>query len=411
MAAELHETELVAAAIRDSDLLWQVEVNPKHFVSEVLGEIWGAMQGLQSSGERYDAVTLMDALPSHADRIITIANESLGSEAVAPVYARKVIQSWVDRSAGDVYTKALAGDLSKDDVIRALMALDTGRDRFERTISQALKEALNDMEEAAEASGGLRGITTGLVELDKHLGGWHDHDLVVIGARPAMGKTALMLHHAQRCGVPLGMITSEQPSYQIAQRHISSLGRVPLSNLRQGKIGAQEMQAVKIAKGSLKDYWILEKSSPTIDEVEKTARRWHHRHGIKILFVDYIQRIRGRGDRRHEQVGDVVRGLKTLARDLSIPVVALAQVSRDVEKRTNRRPTMADLSDSSEIEKEADQVITLYRDEVYDQDSMAKGSAELGICKNRHGYVGTVKVGWSGEFVSFGDLPEYGNYG
>jgi replicative DNA helicase len=106
----------------------------------------------------------------------------------------------------------------------------------------------------------------------------------------------------------------------------------------------------------------------------------------------------------HEQVGDVVRSLKTIARDLDIPVIALSQVSRDVERRQNRRPGMADLSDSSEIEKEADQVITLYRDEVYDDQSMDKGVAELGIVKNRHGYVGTVRCAWAGEFVSFGNL-------
>lgn len=406
--ARLAEQELIAAAFNSSDLLWQVDVQPEHFTSEVLGQIWGTMQALQSNGERFDAVTIAEALPEHADRIISIANESIGISAAAHGHARKVMADWIDRSAGDIYERGKAGELSRDEVIRALMELDTSRDRFERTIKQALKEALEDMEAARAAGGSLRGITTGLTDLDSHLGGWHDGDLVVIGARPAMGKTALMLHHAQRCKVPLGMITSEQPAFQIAQRHVASLGRVSLSNIRQGKVGEAETKAVIVANGALKDYWLLDRSSPTITEVERTARRWRHRHGIKILFVDYIQRIKGIGDRRHEQVGDVVRGLKTLARDLDIPVVALAQVNREVEKRGNKRPGMADLADSSEIEKEADQVITLYRDEVYDEDSRDKGIAELGICKNRHGYVGTIKVGWHGEFVSFGDLPRYG---
>ena len=408
--ASLTETELVAAAMSNSDLIWQVEVMPEHFQSEVMGEIWGAMQARQKEGSRFDAVTLSQDLPEHSDRIITIANESIGSAAAARGYAEKVISGWVDRSAGDVYTKALSGELDRDSAIRALMNLDSGKDRFECTIQQALKSALQDMEEAQEAGGGLRGITTGLADLDRHLGGWHRGDLIVIGARPAMGKTALMLHHAQRCGVPLGVVSSEQPSYQIAQRHVASLGKVSLANIRQGKIGENEMKAMIIANGKLKDYWLLDRSSPSVTDVERTARRWYHRHGIKILFVDYIQRIRGQGDRRHEQVGDVVRSLKTLARDLDIPVVALAQVSREVEKRQNRRPTMADLADSSEIEKEADQVITLYRDEVYNEDSPDKGKAELSICKNRHGYIGTVHAEWIGEFVSFGDLNRYGEW-
>ena len=409
--ATLKETELVAAAMRNSDLLWQVEVRQEHFESELLGEIWAEMKARQSAGERFDAVTLMDALPSHADRIITIANESLGAEGVAHVHARNIIKAWTDRSSGDIYTKALAGDMDKNEVIRALMNLDGGKDRFEKTIQQAMREAVEDMEEAQAAGGGLRGITTGLADLDHEIGGFHPGDLTVIAARPSMGKTAMLLHHVQRCGVPLGLATTEQPGMQVAQRHIASIGRVSLSDLRNGKIGEKETNATIVANGKLKDYWLYERSSPSITDVEEISRCWYHRNGIKILFVDYIQRIRGNGDKRHEQVGDVVRGLKTLARDLNIPVVALAQVGRDVEKRANKRPSMGDISDSSEIEKEADQVITIYRDEVYNADSMDAGIAELGICKNRHGRVGMVRVGWAPEFVSFGDLPEYGNYG
>jgi replicative DNA helicase len=404
------ENELVAAAMRNPDVLWQVEAQPEHFTSAVLSEVWRTMQAMQGAGEKFDAVTLAQALPGHEDRIITIANDAIGSPAAAGGYAKKLIADWTDRTAGDIYAQAIDRQITRDEAIRALMALDQTRDQFECTIQQAMKRALADMEEAQAAGGALRGITTGLADLDKTLGGWHDGDLVVIGARPAMGKTALMLHHAQSCKMPLGVVSSEQPAHQIAQRHIASIGKTSLSNLRQGKIGEHEMNAVIQANRRLKEYWMLDRSSPSITDVERTARRWHHKHGIKILFVDYIQRIRGVGDKRHEQVGDVVRGLKTLARDLNIPVVALAQVGRDVERRTNRRPGMADLADSSEIEKEADQVITLYRDEVYDADSPHKGIAELGICKNRHGYVGTVHVEWRGEFVSFGDLNKFGGY-
>jgi len=137
------------------------------------------------------------------------------------------------------------------------------------------------------------------------------------------------------------------------------------------------------------------------------ARRWKHKHGIKILFVDYIQRIQGNGKARHEQVGDVVRGLKTLARDLDIPVVALAQVSRQVESRQDMRPNMGDLSDSSEIEKEADQIVTMYREEVYNENTKEPGICELKVCKNRHGYTGTVAVKWIGKHVSFGNVEVF----
>jgi len=216
-----------------------------------------------------------------------------------------------------------------------------------------------------------------------------------------MGKTALLLHFAQSCGVPLGLVSAEQPAYQIAQRHVASIGKVRLSDLRQGRVGENETKAVISANHRLKDYWIFDRSAPTVDDIVKVARRWKHRHDIQVLFVDYIQRIQGKGKARHEQVGDVVRSLRTLARDLNIPVVALAQVARQVEGRDNKRPGMGDLSDSSEIEKEADQIITMYRDEVYNKTTDVPGICELKVCKNRHGYTGTVDVRWIGEHVSF----------
>jgi replicative DNA helicase len=400
------ERELIAAVLTKPSVLWECTVEPEHFTSEVHADIWRTILDLQHKGESFDAVTVSQAMGGEAGaRVIEIANESIGAPASASGYARRIVEVWRGRVAGDIYAQAQNGDLTRDEVIRKLMTLDDQESRFECDIKQAMRWALDDMEAAAEAGGDLRGITTGLVDLDKHLGGWHDGDLVVLGARPAMGKTALMLHFAQRAGVPLGVVSSEQPAYQIAQRHAASLGKVSLSNLRQGKVGGKETQAVMHANRTLRDYWILDRSSPTITEVERVARRWHHKHGIKLLLVDYIQRIRGHGEKRHEQVGDVVRSLKTLARDLDIPVIALSQVGRQVESRQNdRRPRMGDLSDSSEIEKEADQVLTLYRDEVYDEKTEDKGIAEISICKNRHGYVGTVHCEWIGEFVSFGDM-------
>jgi replicative DNA helicase len=399
------EQELISAVLSKPSVLWECTVEPEHFTSEVHADIWRTILDLQHKGESFDAVMVSQTLGGDAgSRVIQIANESVGTAAAAPGYARKVMERWRDRVASDVYAKAQSGELTRDEAIRSLMAIDDQESRFECDIRQAIKWALADMEEAASAGGGLRGITTGLADLDRHLGGWHRGDLIIEAARPAMGKTALMLHHAQSAGVPVGVVSAEQPAFQIAQRHAASIGKVSLANLRQGKIGERETQAVIAANRKLKDYWILDRASPTIAEVERTARRWHHKHGIQVLFVDYLQRIRGNGESKAERISDVAKGLKTIARDLDIPVIALAQVNRDVEKRTNRRPTMADLYYSSEIEMEADQVITLYRDEVYHDDSKDAGIAELAICKNRHGYIGTIFVSWAGEFVSFGDL-------
>jgi replicative DNA helicase len=151
--------------------------------------------------------------------------------------------------------------------------------------------------------------------------------------------------------------------------------------------------------------WILDRSSPSIAEVQRVARRWKQQHAIEALYVDYLQRLEAPGERRWESVGAAAKGLKNLARDLDIPVIVLAQVSRQVESGgRGREPRLGDLSDSSEIEKEADQVLMLYRDEYYNEDSEKKGVAKVIIEKNRHGPTGYVEVAFNAETMRFGDL-------
>lgn len=393
------EREYLACCMRNPDLLTDLAVKSEHFESPMNRLIY---QTMMEYGRSFDAVLINQKLFEQGEReaaarVLDIMNDCTGIQSNAAKYAVQIRNNHRKRRTEEILKEGME-TLDAGAVVRSLMELDQEDASHETTIKQAMSQALQDMEQASE---GIRGITTGLSDLDKHLGGWHKGDLCVIGARPAMGKTALLLHFAQSCNVPLGLVSAEQPAYQIAQRHVASIGKVRLSDLRQGKIGEHETKAVISANHRLKDYWIFDRSAPTVDDIVKVARRWKHRHDIEVLFVDYIQRIQGKGKARHEQVGDVVRSLKTLARDLNIPVVALAQVARQVEVRDNKRPGMGDLSDSSEIEKEADQIITMYRDEVYNKTTETPGICELKVCKNRHGYTGTVDVRWIGEHVSF----------
>ena len=395
------EREYLACCMRNPDMLTDLAVKSDHFESPMNRLIY---QTMMEYGQSFDAVLINQKLFQRGEReaaarVLDIMNDCTGIQANAAKYAVEIRNNHRKRMTQEILLDGLE-TLDTGKIVRSLMELDQQETNHEITIKQAMAQALQDMEQASE---GIRGITTGLADLDKHLGGWHKGDLCVIGARPAMGKTALLLHFAQSCGVPLGLVSAEQPAYQIAQRHVASIGKVRLSDLRQGKVGEHETKAVITANHRLKDYWIYDRSAPTIDEIVKVARRWKHKHDIQVLFIDYIQRIQGKGKARHEQVGDVVRSLKTLARDLSIPVVALAQVARQVEARDNKRPGMGDLSDSSEIEKEADQIITMYRDEVYNNNTDEPGICELKVCKNRHGYTGTVVARWIGEHVSFAD--------
>ena len=397
------EREYLACCLQNPDLINDLAVKLEHFESPMNRLIY---QTMMEYGQSFDAVLINQKLFNQGEReaaarVLDIVNDCTGIQASAAKYAVEIRNNYRKRMTKEILQEGME-TLDAGAVVRSLMELDQEDASHEITIKQALGQALQEMEIASQTKG-IRGIITGLSRLDKHLGGWHKGDLCVIGARPAIGKTALLLHFAQSCGVPLGLVSAEQPAYQIAQRHVASIGKVRLSDLRQGRVGEHETKAVITANHRLKDYWIYDRSAPTIDEIVKVARRWKHKHDIQVLFIDYIQRIQGKGKARHEQVGDVVRSLKTLARDLSIPVVALAQVGRQVELRQDVRPKMGDLSDSSEIEKEADQIITMYRDEVYNENTNEPGICELNVVKNRHGYTGMIKVQWIGEHVSFVD--------
>ena len=238
-----------------------------------------------------------------------------------------------------------------------------------------------------------------------HGGGFHDTDLIVVGARPAMGKTALLLNFMLNADVSSGFISTEQSSMQVGLRLMCIQGGVNGSKLRSGNFNENDWSAVNssMAYLSQKNIFIDEETRPTIAEVSRQARRWKQQYGIKALWVDYIQRIEGTDSRapKVERVEEVVKGLKSLARELELPVVALSQVNRNVDARTDKRPSMGDLSDSSAIEKEADQVIMLYRDEVYNDKTDSPGVAELIIEKNRHGPTNYIRLGWTGENFRF----------
>lgn len=361
-----------------------------------------------------DAVTVGDYLERrHGDRgreaasyAIHLHNNTPGSANIA-AYARILADRLTERQTRAI-AEALRDDPTADGAqaaMRALLALGSAEPAREHTMREAVKDAWLEISDAFAAGGKLRGITTGLPELDDYLGGFHHGDLIIIGARPAMGKTALLLSMAQAADAPRGFVSAEQSSGQIGQRAISMTSRIPVSVLRSGHLAEEDFPICSSAIGKLtqQDCVIYDKPAPTLSEVVHVARRWKVERGIKILYLDYVQRIKHGSEKqpRHERVAEIAEGLKELARELNIPVVALAQVSRAVDQRTNKRPGMADLSDSSALEKEADQVLMLYRDEVYEPDSQYKGTAELILEKNRHGSIGMIRVKFNAPIVTF----------
>jgi replicative DNA helicase len=387
-----------------------------HFTTAFHRRLWNALRDRILAGEAADSVTIAELLPEDALSVIDLANTTVTGRTV-PTYVAIVRENWQRREASAIAQRLLASmrDGEKgavDEAIGALLNLNAAQSEHDFTGKQALLAAWKQVQAAYESGGKLPGITTGLEALDDILGGWHDSDLTIIGARPAMGKTALAIGLAEAAaasGKVTGMVSAEQPYEQIGMRRLALAGNYSASHLRAGRVAdeAWGMLNAGLKRNGDLPLRIYDRSAVTLDELVGVGRKWKHSHGLQILFIDYAQRITVPGADRITEVATVARGLKNLARDLQIPVIALAQVKAAVEQRTDRRPNAGDLANSDELTREADQVLMLYRDEVYNPDSPDRGIAEILIEKNRHGPVGFKKVAFLGETMRFADLaPE-----
>lgn len=419
-----YEAAIVTTMMLRPSSIPEIDLLPDEFTDERLGTIYRVIQDQFAASEPADAVTVMDVLEREGKKqlgnyALQLASEALTS-AVPSVYADQVRVQARFRKASEIARSLMAATQSRepgcvDDAISQLMELHRTDRRFEHTGKAAVKAAFNDINAVYQSGGKLRGITTGVHRLDERLGGWHRGDLIIVGARPSMGKTALLVNFAAaalEAGHAVGMISAEQPAMQIAQRHMAVGARVDGARLRAAKLEDEEWARLneaiqRVASGK---YWLYDRSAPSLAEVARMARKWKHAHGIDLLLVDYVQRVQddGKDSPRWERVGNVARGLKNLARDLDIPVVALAQVNRAVDQRADQRPHMGDLADSSELEKEADSIIMLYRDEVARSDAAdcQRGIAELLLEKNRHGPTGRVRMAYLASSMRFENLAE-----
>lgn len=385
--------------------------------------IYRAMLDMAAAGIPCDAVTMGDWIQGQnlggviePGRLYALANDT-PSAANVEAYAKIVRQRSVLRSVIEISTRvtesAFSGGESAevvDEAVRELMALHRLDQSAEWTMRQAARKAYDHLAAVSADPGRGMGIPSGLAKLDDYLGGFHDSDLIIVAGRPAMGKTALLLGaamHAAKKGIHVGIISGEMAVEQVGARALALESKIPATRMRTAAIDEGDWTRITDGITSLRDMplWILDRSAPHIDEVCRVARRWKQQNGIRALYVDYLQRIMASGSKKWEVVAEVVFRLKCLARELNIPVIVLAQVKRDVEARPkDKRPHMADICDSSEIEKEADQVITIYRDDYYNEDSEHKGTAELIVDKNRHGPTGFVRVAFLPETMRFADL-------
>lgn len=389
-------------------------ISADHFTSPQRARVFGLIRDRVLAGEDADAVTIGESSPDDFNYALHLAS-NVPSASSAAAYAEIVRENWRRREAVNVglqlVASARAGEEDAVDVAAGrLLALNATVSACEYTGKQAMLQAWREVESNHASGGSLPGIPTGLNALDEILGGWHDSDLTIIGGRPAMGKTAFLgglIEAAADAGKKPGVISAEQPAVQLALRRLALVSSVAASRLRSGQLEDEDWSRLKngMSDAITRDMWIYDRSAVTLDELIGIARKWKHTHGIGCLFIDYAQRITVPRADRITEVSQVARGMKNLARDLQIPVIALAQVVKTVDQRQgDKRPNAGDLANSDELTREADQILMLYRDEVYNRESADRGMAEILIEKNRHGPTGFKKVAFLSETMRFADL-------
>lgn len=291
-----------------------------------------------------------------------------------------------------------------------------------RAMEPLLQGALERIEELFQSGGDITGLTTGFIDLDRMTSGLQDSDLVIVAGRPSMGKTSfamnLVENAASHTEKPILVFSMEMPAEQLVIRMMSSLGKIDQTRVRTGKLEQDDWPKLSAAMTKLKEARIFIDDTPALTptEVRSRARRVAREHGsLGMIMVDYLQlmRVAGSNDGRTAEISEISRTLKAIAKEFSCPMVALSQLNRALEQRPNKRPVNSDLRESGAIEQDADVIMFIYRDEVYHEDSLDKGTAEIIIGKQRNGPIGTCRLAFQGEFTRFENLArgDYSGYG
>ena len=282
-------------------------------------------------------------------------------------------------------------------------------------IREVVMNAMDKIEKSSHNSGGVTGIATGFIDLDYRTAGMQPSDLVLIAARPSMGKTAFVLNIAQyvafHSGDCVAIFSLEMSKEQLVNRLFAMESKVDSQHLRTGNLSDLEWEKLIESAGMIGQSKLIIDDTPgiSIAEMRSKCRKFKLEMDLKMIIIDYLQLMSGSGrgtDSRQQEISDISRSLKALARELSVPVLALSQLSRAVEQRPDHRPMLSDLRESGAIEQDADVVMFIYRDDYYNPDTEKKGIAEINIAKQRNGPIGTIDLVWLPEFTKFANLQK-----
>jgi replicative DNA helicase len=424
---EAEQSVLGAVLLENSALLKCLDVvTPEDFYRESHRRMFRAMLELFDKSEAIDLVTLSEHLTrkneleavggasylsSVAGQVPTAANVLYHSKIIKEKsILRNLLRSSTD-IASRVYEESAEADELLDFAERSIFEISERRVKAAFSpLRDVVKDSFSMIEQLYDKKEAITGVPSGFTDLDDLTTGFQKGDLVVIGGRPSMGKTAFSLNVAQKVGVelkePVAIFSLEMSTRQLALRMLCSEGMVDSNKVRKGFVGKQDWHKLTSAAGRLVEapIFIDDSSDINVLEMRAKARRLKMEHGLSLVVVDYLQLMRGRMsfERREQEISDISRSLKALAKELDIPVVALSQLNRSVEMRTDKRPSLADLRESGAIEQDADVILFLYRDEVYDRENEdKKGKAEVIVAKQRNGPTGVVRLSFQGYCTRF----------
>ena len=405
--------------------------------------IFKAIADLVESGSPCDVVTVSEHLDSRSELesaggleyLATLTNETAGA-ANARAYAKILRERSTLRALISAGNEIAGSAFTNDGRTAAEVLEDAERLVFEiaekgsrgkkgfRALKDILPATVDRIDLLHQSDGDITGISTGFNEFDKLTAGLQPGDLVIVAGRPSMGKTTLAVNMAENAAigskVPTAIFSMEMPAEQLAFRMISSLGRVDQTHLRTGNFPDEDWSRINTAVQLMSEAPIFIDDTPSLSpsEIRARARRLQREHGLGLIVVDYLQlmQVPGNNENRATEISEISRGLKALAKEMNCPVIALSQLNRGVEQRTDKRPVMSDLRESGAIEQDADIIVFIYREEVYNQDTPRKGIADIAIAKQRNGPIGDFPLTFVGRYTKFenwvpdayGDYPEEG---
>ena len=397
--------------------------------------IFRAIENLSANNSPFDAVTVSQMLKTHEHLEEAGGLAYLGelvrdtpSAANLKAYAEIVRERSVLRQLIQVGTEIAdsafrpEGRESKEILDHAEQLVFQIAEQGERgrtgmqSIKTLLAKAVDRIDTLYQQDDPITGVPTGFSEFDEMTSGLQSSDLIIVAGRPSMGKTTFAMNLAEHAAIkhrkPVAVFSMEMPGEQLAMRLMSSLGRIDQHKVRTGRLDDDDWARLTSAMGILADAPLFIDDTPALNptELRARARRMAREHGLGMIVIDYLQLMQsGSGsENRASEISEISRGLKALAKELKVPIIALSQLNRSLEQRPNKRPVMSDLRESGAIEQDADVIVFIYRDEVYNEDSPDKGIAEIIIGKQRNGPIGKVRLTFLGQYTRFENFaPEF----